>query len=560
MEAKPSLARRAVCAVALMIGFYLIACAILAGLFFLLYAEFRYSRRLHLRVVIFCGIGIFSILRAILPRWDKFAPPGPLLRADTHRRLFKELEDVAARVNQPMPQEVYLLPNANAWVAHRGGVMGWGSRPVMGIGLPLLQVLSVSELRAVLAHEFGHYHGGDVKLAPWVYKTREAIGRALQYLEGRMLGFPFLWYGKMFLRITNGISRQQEYQADALAAELAGADAMKTGLKKVHEANLAFAAFWETEVVPVLSAGFHPPIAGGFQAFLNEPDIAGKIARKISEEMEEPQASPYDTHPPMRDRLAAIGQVSACRLTPDTRPAFELLENAEALEAEMVGMLFKSPSGAAWQAIRWAEVGERALLPLWTAQAEKYGELLDGIRLGELGAYAVKPETLVERFDREFSDEVTPQQKVQTTQSIVGVAVAVLLHKRGWGLTSDVGKPMMARLGDVAIPPFTLMADMASGQLSQSDWNAICHKTAIAEADLGEVSPPKSDEAECASQSLPSQGESASLPQTPATVWVEAETGRSWTCPCCGEINQPLYDCCYRCGDRVQRRIVSPRN
>ena len=83
-----------------------------------------------------------------------------------------------------MPTEVYLVADVNAFVTTRGGFMGFGSRRVMGLGLPLLQTLGVRELRAVLAHEFGHYHGGDTKLGPWIYKTRAAIGRTLQGLAG----------------------------------------------------------------------------------------------------------------------------------------------------------------------------------------------------------------------------------------------------------------------------------------------------------------------------------------------------------------------------------------
>jgi len=30
-------------------------------------------------------------------------------------------------------------------------------------------------LRAVLAHEFGHYYGGD-QAGPWVYKTQSDVG------------------------------------------------------------------------------------------------------------------------------------------------------------------------------------------------------------------------------------------------------------------------------------------------------------------------------------------------------------------------------------------------
>src|SRR5262245_41315408 len=99
-------------------------------------------------------------------------------------------------------------------------MMGFGSRRVMGLGLSLLQVLSVSQLRAVVAHEFGHFHGGDTKLGPWIYKTRAAIGRTIEGLAecSSLLQKPFLWYGKAFLRMTHAVSRRQEFTADALLA------------------------------------------------------------------------------------------------------------------------------------------------------------------------------------------------------------------------------------------------------------------------------------------------------------------------------------------------------
>jgi heat shock protein HtpX len=78
-----------------------------------------------------------------------------------------------------LPQDVYLIPEVNAWVARRGGVMGFGSRRAKGLGLSLLQILTVSQFRAVLAHEVGHYYGGDTRLGPWVYKARTAMVRTL---------------------------------------------------------------------------------------------------------------------------------------------------------------------------------------------------------------------------------------------------------------------------------------------------------------------------------------------------------------------------------------------
>ena len=146
------------------------------------YAVWTYAGKLHANLVFFCALGAGTILWAILPRPDRFVPPGPPLHPMDHPKLFEVLAGIAKATQQQMPSEVYLTAEVNAWVIDRGGMMGFGSRRVMGLGLPLLEVLSVSQLRAVLAHEFGHFHGGDTKLGPWIYKTRAAIGRTLEGL------------------------------------------------------------------------------------------------------------------------------------------------------------------------------------------------------------------------------------------------------------------------------------------------------------------------------------------------------------------------------------------
>ena len=48
--------------------------------------------------------------------------------------------------------------------------MGVGSHRVMGVGLPLLQTLTQTELKAIVAHEFGHYASGGAKIGPWIQR------------------------------------------------------------------------------------------------------------------------------------------------------------------------------------------------------------------------------------------------------------------------------------------------------------------------------------------------------------------------------------------------------
>src|SRR5207237_2757266 len=204
----------ALLAIALTVGFYALALGLMAAMAFVLFRP-----RVPGRALLFCVIGIVVIGVSIVPWPRRFEPPGPLLNPAGQPRLFAELQTVARAVGEAMPAEVYISPEMNA------GVLQRGRRRVMVLGLPLMQALTVNEMRAVLAHEFGHYHGGDTRLGPWIYKTRAAIGRTLQGLAGysAMLQKPFVWYGNMFLRISHAISRRQELTADQLAAQLYGA-------------------------------------------------------------------------------------------------------------------------------------------------------------------------------------------------------------------------------------------------------------------------------------------------------------------------------------------------
>src|SRR5882724_7141460 len=177
-----SLTTRAIVAILLMLGFYLLALGLAAGLIWIPYADWVYANRVD-RIAIICIIGAGAILWSILPRFDRFKAPGPRITAAEQPRLFVEISNIARSVGQGMPRDVYLIPDVNAWVAQRGGIMGIGSHRVMALGLPLMALLTVSQFRAVVTHEFGHYYGGDTKLGPWVYRTRTAIIRTVSTLS-----------------------------------------------------------------------------------------------------------------------------------------------------------------------------------------------------------------------------------------------------------------------------------------------------------------------------------------------------------------------------------------
>ncbi len=74
-----------------------------------------------------------AMLWSLVPRREKFEPPGTPLDRDT--LLFAELDDIADSHNEPLPSEVYRIGQVNAFVADRGGILGFGSRRIIAVGL-----------------------------------------------------------------------------------------------------------------------------------------------------------------------------------------------------------------------------------------------------------------------------------------------------------------------------------------------------------------------------------------------------------------------------------------
>lgn len=559
---QPSLYTRAVLALLLMIGFYLLAVAISAGLFYVACSGFSSPDTINIRIPLFCVIGGSLIIYSVIPRVDRFLPPGVQLHRDKHPLLFAELERVALAVNQPMPEEVYLVPDINAWVSRRGGVMGFGSRPVMGLGLPLLTLLKVSELKAVIAHEFGHYHGGDTKLAPWVWKTRGAITRTLANLEGshfsmlRLLQVPFLGYGQMFLRITHSISRQQEYAADQLASKVVGVAPLVNGLRKTMCTSPVFNAYWENEVRPVMAAGYRPPLSDGFARFMKNAAAAKWIAERMAGDVEETRSNPFDTHPSLKERIHALGDFTDGFLA-DDRPALELMTEVGELEKMMVEVVFGANGKHKFTYISWSEAGEKVFLPLWKQNSEKYCHLLQGIRLRDLPVLAGDTKELLSRFEVVFLDQVSSDGRLQAVCGIIGCTIAVLLAREGWVISRQVGQTTVLVSNDARIKPFSLIQDLHEGVIPAGEWTNLCERLGISETVLCEVLPPEASPTQSMHDNNETTPKIAMEDVKTSPIWVEAAEGQPWACPKCGEINQPHYDVCYNCLDQVQRRVTS---
>ena len=437
-----------------------------------------------------------AMLWSLVPRREKIEAPGMLLDPRVHPRLFAELENIAASLNEPLPGEVYLIGQVNAFVADRGGILGFGSHRILAVGLPILSVLNISEFRGVMAHEFAHYYSGDTSIGPWVYKTQAAMIRTFQSigsLQGIRIGAVQLMYGLVsfvlkkyfvgFLRVVNFVSRKKEYRADELACLIAGSPACVRGMRKIHGGSLAWMPYWNTEVLPALNRGCRPDIADGFVRFLAAPEIAAQVAKGVTKEIAEGQMSPYDTHPPLRDRIAAIEELSIAATEEKLEAALSLLGDADKTELQFLKFLNPKLEEESLRHVGWDAVGTAVTIPAWKSAVSGYPSLFQGLtaetlpeaiaRLPEIGKQIRDPKGML----------LTPEQRTQRAGGLLASALALTMLDKGWELESQPGQFYFHRGGE-RIDVFALIDELIAGKLSGEVWAARCDELGIRGASL----------------------------------------------------------------------------
>jgi len=475
-----SLKRRAVLAVLLMFGFYALAFLLAGSLLFVVFAEIMWAHQIYLRPTLLCVFGALAILWSILPRRDRFEAPGPELTEDEHPDLFAVLRDVAQQSWQSMPADVYLVGEVNAWVMQRGGVMGFGSRRVMGLGLPLLQAVTIPQFRAIVAHEFGHYHGGDTQLGPLIYRTRLAIGRTIENLSSHgVMHQPFLWYGKFFLRVTQKISRAQELAADRLAATIAGPRAAAGALMATHGAAIAYSTYWSQEVVPLLGSGFRPPIATGFASFVNH--FRDVVRNAVEHELEEARVNPFDSHPPLRDRIEALKSLPDDSPDGDDQlPASTLLRDVSHAELELLRTLAPDRAPALEQ-VAWEEAAMKVYLPQWISRSAEHKAALEGVTPSTLPQVVRDLPDFVAKLTLR---EVPYGKRNEEAALILGCALAARLYDQGWSCDTGPGRSVVFEKGGESIEPFSIIPQLTKGELTDAVWTDRCRTSGIATLSL----------------------------------------------------------------------------
>ncbi|MET8023353.1 M48 family metalloprotease [Streptomyces avermitilis] len=365
---------RALRALALLAGFYLMGVAllmVLAAADWVLLTRHLVTQSVYLVLgTVFTSVALMApILRGmfafLLAGRRSSGAGGCPVTPQEQPELWAEVLEAARRAGTQAPDEVILTEGVNAAVAERARLLGLlPGRRRMYLGVPLLTGLTVPRLRAVLAHEFGHYSNQDTRLAGVTMRGRAAVLHTVNAFgsgDNRAYAFVgglYVRYAHLFLKVTQSIARRQELAADQAAACQAGRDPTAAALRQIPLLDAAHDHYVDTYALMGRAASALPPVGefhGGFRQLLaaRQPDALSELAAA----RRPPRPSPYDSHPPVSERLALIEALPDDGLTDDLAApsALSLLRDQDGLLATLEERILPAEASAL-QRLDWPDL------------------------------------------------------------------------------------------------------------------------------------------------------------------------------------------------------------
>jgi Peptidase family M48 len=297
----------------------------------------------------------------------------------------------------------------------------------------------------------------------------------------------FGWVLTPFVKACLEVSRDQELAADRFAAEHFGADTLRQAIAKTRQLETDYGLYFQSEVLPVIHAGYATPLLEGFAQFREglrqglEPRFRLGVktdAQPAATNL--PAMSPeFLTHPDFETRLEAIQNDGWSNRLPDERPAVALLEDLPALELRLLNGEAQKRGLGTLKPLPWSEVGERVYLAQWREFARRHGDLLDGAAMRDLPALVRRAEELGGRL------QADSEQALQ----YLSAASCAALAEEGWQLSyKQAGAPRAFTKNGQQVDMFTVIEKLAWEEMASFEWEDQAEALGIADVRLDATS------------------------------------------------------------------------
>ncbi|WP_129715233.1 M48 family metallopeptidase [Pedobacter sp. SYP-B3415] len=295
--------------------------------------------------------------------------------------LFELIRQTTNEVGTKFPRRVYLGSDVNAAVFYDSSFwsMFFPVRKNLQIGVGLMNSTTLSEFKAILAHEFGHFSQRSMKVGSYVYHSNRVMHDMLfddeSYRDmaerwASIHGYVYAgvrlaqglvasirWVLRKIYQVLNvnyyKLSREMEFHADAVAASITGAEPMINALLRmglsVHALDKV-QEFYQNQtggasiptniyagqrfVMTHLAGELQVPLQGGLPQ-ITEIDMGRFDKSKLV------LTDQWASHPSTRDRVDRLRLLMMTAASVDHQPANTLLQDCAAVELKLTQHLYR---------------------------------------------------------------------------------------------------------------------------------------------------------------------------------------------------------------------------
>lgn len=317
----------------------------------------------------------------------KLRNPKPTNRIKLYKKDFPELfnfiDEICRETGAPKPKAIYVDPDVNAYVSYTNIWLSliFPTGKDLTIGLGLVSALNLSEFKAVMSHEFGHFSQKSMKIGSYIHSANTIIhdmifnrdkwdelldrwrGSDIRLSAAAWIITPIIWLIRKALELFytflnymhSALSREMEFNADKVAVKTTGSVAIVSALWKLNYGS----TYWNT----VLDSAYHATKKNVYtqNLYLHNSNFIEKNRNILFDEFTKLEVdktgskqyfsnsnnstvSMYASHPPNdhREKNAKTPFV-ACEL--DERSPWILFKNKENLQEKMSQSVYENYLG-----------------------------------------------------------------------------------------------------------------------------------------------------------------------------------------------------------------------
>ncbi|WP_321309013.1 M48 family metalloprotease [Marinifilum fragile] len=294
--------------------------------------------------------------------------------------LFNLIEEIVREVDTKFPKKVFLSADVNASVFYNSSFwsMFLPVRKNLQIGMGLMNTVTRQELKAILSHEFGHFSQRTMKVGSYVYNVNQVIFNMLfdnesydrlietwSNVSGYFSVFVVIaatinrgiqWVLRKLYNVVNksymGLSREMEFHADEIAANITGYEPLKSSLLRFsladHSLNVVMNFYQQKYDENLRSLNIFK------EQFFVMNFIAKDDNIKIIEEFPEIEVEDLNkfnksklvikdqwaSHPSVEDRVERLRLTKLSMKDPDRTPAVDILQDYENTQRAITEKIF----------------------------------------------------------------------------------------------------------------------------------------------------------------------------------------------------------------------------